>query len=164
MNTIREIGNDEDLQPYVEIIRVAFQTVADDFNLTKNNNPSNPAFLEVKRLQKLRKEQVWFYTLICKNVHAGFICIEQSKEEKTTYFIEKLAVLPQFRHKGIGRQLMDFALKTIKDKGGEKVSVALISHHLKLKEWYSNLGFKKTGEKEFTQLPFKVCFMAKELT
>lgn len=164
MNTSIEIIFDEDLQIFVDIIKRSFQTVASEFGLTRENNPSNPAFLTKKRLINLKNLRVWFYKLKHMGEPVGFIAIEQSKEENDIFYIEKLAVLPEFRHKGFGRQLMDFAILRILEKGGKKVSVALIDHHVKLKEWYKSQGFVQSGIKEFDQLPFKVCFMAKELT
>jgi ribosomal protein S18 acetylase RimI-like enzyme len=164
MKTTIEIILDEDLQPYVEIIKKSFQTVALEFGLSRENNPSNPAFLNKERLLELRNLRVWFYKLMHQQEPVGFIAIERSKEDNTIFYIEKLAVLPEFRHYGFGRQLMDFATNEILEKGGEKVSVALIDNHVKLKEWYKTQGFIQSGIKEFNQLPFKVCFMAKELT
>ncbi len=164
MKTTIEIILDEDLLPYVEIIKESFQTVASEFGLTRENNPSNPAFLSKERLIKLKNLRVWFYKLMYNEEPVGFITIEQSKEDNTIFYIEKLAVIPEFRHNGFGRQLMDFAILKILNEGGEKVSVALIDHHVKLKAWYKSQGFIQSEIKEFDQLPFKVCFMEKELT
>jgi len=161
--TIAEIKLGEDLKPFVNIIRNSFQTVADEFGLTEDNNPTNPAFINLERLVRLQNESVYFYKLIFEKDLVGFVAIEQSKEEKTTYYIEKVSILPDFRHKGFGKKLMDFAAQQIHNRGGKKISVALIDNNLQLKRWYTKLGYKVTGLRDFDQLPFRVCFMAKEL-
>jgi ribosomal protein S18 acetylase RimI-like enzyme len=161
--TIAEIKFGEDLNPFVNIIRNSFQTVADEFGLTEENNPTNPAFIDLGKLIRLQNEAVCFYKLMVEKKPVGFIAIEESKEEKTTYYIEKVSVLPDFRHKGFGKMLMDFASKQIHNRGGRKISVALINDNLQLKRWYTKLGYKVAGLKNFHRLPFSVCFMAKEL-
>ncbi len=163
MSTIVEVRKGEDLQQHVSTIRNSFQTVATELELTEQNNPSNPAFINSERLLKLMSEGVEFYKLMHKGKPVGFIAIEQSKDDKSTFYIEKVAVLPEFRHNGFGRELMDSATQRIIALGGTKISVALIDKNRKLKEWYKTQGYSESGFKEFTHLPFSVCFMIKEL-
>jgi N-acetylglutamate synthase-like GNAT family acetyltransferase len=94
---------------------------------------------------------------------AGCIAIEKSIREEDTFYIEKVSVLPEYRHNGYGIDLMNFALDKIKIKGGKWVSIALIDSNTRLKDWYLNQGFIETGTKDFPHLPFRVCFMKKDL-
>ena len=163
MSVIAEIRSDEDLEPYVRIIKESFLTVAAELGLTEENNPTNPAFMTLEKLKRSKNERVRYYTLIKREKPVGFMAIEQSQEDITTYYIERLAVLPEYRHKGLGKELMAYAESMIYKHGGRKLSVALIDQNRKLKDWYKNQGFEESGFKEFTHLPFRVCFMAKEL-
>ncbi len=36
-------------------------------------------------------------------------------------------------------------------------------NNIQLKKWYAKQGYKVTGLRDFGQLPFRVCFMTKEL-
>ena len=58
---------------------------------------------------------------------------------------------------------MEFATEKIKAHNGKWISIALIDSNTRLKNWYSKQGFKETGIRDFPHLPFRVCFMKKEL-
>jgi ribosomal protein S18 acetylase RimI-like enzyme len=90
---------------------------------------------------------------------AGFVAVEKSPKEEGTYYIEKVAVHPDRRHQGVGRELMDFAARRIRELGGKRISIALIDANTRLKDWYRDQGFVETSTKDFPRLPFRVCFM-----
>ena len=138
------------------------RTIARDFNFTKEDNPTNNAFIDEKTLREQLNNGIELYGLKMNNRLVGCIAIEKSKREPDTYYIEKVSVLPEFRHQGIGVRLMDFATAKIKDAGGQIISIALIDSNTKLKKWYLSQGFIETGFKDFEHLPFRVCFMRKE--
>lgn len=48
---IREISPDQ-FEASAKVIRESFQTVADDFGFTAENNPTNGAFIQSERLTK----------------------------------------------------------------------------------------------------------------
>jgi ribosomal protein S18 acetylase RimI-like enzyme len=77
--------------------------------------------------------------------------------------MEKLAVLPDKRHNGCGRMLMDFACEIIREKNGNLISIGIINENTVLKNWYIKYGFKEKEVKRFPHLPFEVCFMEKEI-
>lgn len=77
--------------------------------------------------------------------------------------MERLAVLPEYRHKGIDRKLMKFVFDNVKEDGGERVSIGIINENRKLKNWYLQYGFIETGVKKFEHLSFVVCFMEKNI-
>jgi diamine N-acetyltransferase len=58
---------------------------------------------------------------------------------------------------------MNFATEKIKSLGGKWVSIALIDSNKVLKNWYVKQGFVETGIRDFPHLPFRVCFMKKQL-
>jgi ribosomal protein S18 acetylase RimI-like enzyme len=84
---------------------------------------------------------------------------EVSKENETTYEMEKLAVLPKYRHLGYGKALIDFTKEYVKSQNGEIVTIGIIDENTTLKQWYSAYGFTEKGTKTFSHLPFIVCFM-----
>jgi ribosomal protein S18 acetylase RimI-like enzyme len=106
---------------------------------------------------------VFMFTWIEEEKTVGFVAIEQSDLTKPWWYIEKLSVLPEYRHKGIGEKLMQFAVEEIERRGGTYISIALIDEQTILKEWYSKLGFSFIASKKFDHLPFGVCFMGFDL-
>lgn len=156
------IAPEQDLSTIVKVLNLSHGTIARDFNFTKEDNPTNNAFIDEKTLREQLNNGIELYGLKMNNRLVGCIAIEKSKREPSTYYIEKVSVLPEFRHQGIGVRLMDFATAKIKDAGGQIISIALIDSNTKLKKWYLSQGFIETGFKDFEHLPFRVCFMRKE--
>ena len=156
------IEPNQDVSEIVRVLNLSHGTIAGDFNFTKEDNPTNNAFIDEKTLREQLKNGLALYGLKMGNRLVGCIAIEKSKREADTYYIEKISVLPEFRHQGIGVRLMDFATAKIKDAGGQIISIALIDSNTKLKKWYLSQGFIETGFKDFEHLPFRVCFMRKE--
>jgi diamine N-acetyltransferase len=156
------INPEEDVSAVLKVLNLSHGTIARDFNFTKEDNPTNNAFIDEKTLREQLKNGIALYGLKMENRLVGCIAIEKSKREVDTYYIEKVSVLPEFRHQGIGVRLMDFATNKIKNAGGKMISIALIDSNSKLKKWYLSQGFVETGFKDFEHLPFRVCFMRKE--
>ena len=156
------IEPNQDVSEIVRVLNLSHGTIAEDFNFTKEDNPTNNAFIDEKTLREQLNNGIELYGLKMNNRLVGCIAIEKSKREPGTYYIEKVSVLPEFRHQGIGVRLMDFATAKIKDAGGQIISIALIDSNTKLKKWYLSQGFIETGFKDFEHLPFRVCFMRKE--
>jgi len=150
---------DNQFEECVSVIRNSFITVAKEFNLTKENAPTNPAFADIHTLEKMKDNGIEMYGAYEGDKCIGFVAIERASED--VFYMEKLAVLPEYRHKGIGKRLMDFVFDCVREKGGKKVSIGIINENRILKDWYIKYGFKESGLKAFTHLPFLVCFMEK---
>jgi ribosomal protein S18 acetylase RimI-like enzyme len=149
------------LDDCAKVIRESFITVANDFNLTRENAPTNPAFIEGDTLNKMYEKNISMFTVYKSDVQIGFVAIE--KADDTLYYMEKLAILPEYRHKGYGIKVMDFVMRFVKSRGGKRVSIGIINENTVLKNWYISYGFRETGTKTYPHLPFTVCFMEKEL-
>jgi len=160
MEEIREIKDEHELKSSVRVIRDSFKTVAIEFGLNELNCPTHPSLMTLAKLLELDKKASIF-GLFLTNVQVGFVAIE--KADNTLYYMDKLAVLPEYRHKGCGRKLVEFVLDDVKERKGEKVALGMINESAVLKDWYQQLGFKETGTKNFEHLPFTVCFMEKSL-
>ena len=52
-----------------------------------------------------------------------------------------VAVLPEFRRKYIGTQLVEFAMQALKTKGCKKVNLQIRSTNTKVASFYQSLGF-----------------------
>jgi len=162
MNFTR-INPEKDLSEIVRVLNVSHATVAKEFGFTKDNNPSNNAFIDEPTLRTQLNKGIVLYTMSIGGILAGCIAIEKSGTETDTFYIEKVSVIPEFRNKEYGIKLMDFATAKIMEADGKIISIALIDSNSKLKNWYSKQGFIETGTKDFEHLPFRVCFMRKKL-
>jgi len=141
----------------VRVIRDSFRTVADEFGLTKESAPTNAAFIELDSLEALHQKGTRFFGGFFDDRLVGFVAIRKAKDD--LYYMEKLAVLPGFRHRGYGRKLVEHAIKAVKEVGGARISIGIINENTVLKEWYKGIGFVETGIRQYPHLPFKVCYM-----
>lgn len=158
---IKEIKDFTELSKSVQVLRDSYMTVAAAFNLTIENCPTNAAFTTPEQLQQLLERGGKLFGWYDNNKPIGIVAIEHAGEG--IYYLEKLAVLPEYRHRGYGRKLVDFVYSYVKAKRGERISIGIIDENSLLKEWYKEQGYVETGKKEFNHLPFTVCFMEREI-
>jgi len=152
-----KIVGDEQLEECAEVIREGFLTVAKDFGLTKENAPTNGAFLQKERLMEERAKGHLMYGLFRGGSMIAYMQLEKNTE--ALYFLQKLVVLPEFRHQGLGKVLLDYAAEQVTKMGGNKISIGIIEENTVLKDWYLAYGFQSTGTRKFEHLPFTVGFM-----
>ncbi|MFW9989481.1 MAG: GNAT family N-acetyltransferase [Candidatus Odinarchaeota archaeon] len=160
---IKKIKGKKQLLESVQVISNSFLTVAHDFNLNKENTPTNPAFITLDKLKELKDKGLKLYGFFNKinKKQIGFVAIE--KANYVLYYMEKLCVLPRFRHNGYGKELMDFVFNYVRKNNGNKVSIGIINENIILKNYYIKNGFVETELKKFNHLPFTVCFMERIL-
>ena len=188
---IADVRDDDGLRRCAELIRASFATVAAEFGITEENAPTNPAFITIERIFDAAAKGAEFFVLTVgataseeaavtggandvgadvdgafpsAPIEVGCVAVEPSKDDATAYYIERVAVLPAFRHRGYGALLVDHALSAIRKRGGREAQIGLIDENGRLKRWYINMGFVETGKKKFSHLPFTVCFMKKPIT
>lgn len=155
----KQVTADQELLKSVIVIRESFSTVAEQFGLTRENAPTNPAFIAARHLQKMREKGIAMFAVFWDKLQIGFVAIE--KTEANDFYMERLAVLPKYRHKGFGRQIVEYVAKYVAAQGGETVLIGVIDEHEVLKAWYHKLEFVEFRSQQFAHLPFKVCYMKK---
>jgi N-acetylglutamate synthase-like GNAT family acetyltransferase len=150
-----------DIDRLTHLVRTAFRDVAEQFQLTLENCPKHPSNCEPDWIQTALEKGVQYFILEDNQTPCGCVALEQAKPE--VCYLERLAVIPQYRNQGFGRALVEHVANEAKKRGIRRVEIGIIAEHTDLKEWYNRLGFVVTGEKEFEHLPFRVTFMAKEI-
>ena len=161
MLEIKGISGQQGLEKSLKVIRNSFRTVAIEFGLNKDNCPTHPSLITLDKLLEL-KDKSELFGLFLKNKQVGFVAVE--KADDSIYYLDKLAVLPEYRHKGYGGKLVEFVVRYVRELGGQKISLGMINESTILKNWYKKLGFRETGTKNFEHLPFTVCFMDRSLS
>ncbi len=159
---IKKVIDKDNLLKLVKIIQKAYSTVANDFGLTTENTPTNPAFINEKWFfERLNLKDQEYFGFLIQNKIIACIAINLISEEE--YGIERLAVLPEFRHQGIGTQLINHVVNYILKLNGKEISIGIIFENKTLLKWYEKQGFTLEGTKKFDHLPFTVGFMKKRL-
>ena len=141
-----------DLLRCLDVIRQSFKTVADDFGLTYENCPGHTSFITPDVLDAQMNRGWHMYALYAEEDIIGYMSV--SKESDGSYELHNLAVLPEYRHNGFGKLLLDHAKEAVKSLGGNTIKISIIEENTVLKNWYIANGFVHTGTKKFDHLPF----------
>ena len=159
--TIRKLTG-VSLEKSVAIIRSAFGKVADELGITVENAPMFPAFITLERLEEMRARGAIFFGLFINGSQVGVVAVE--KEADGEYYLKRLAVLPDYWHGGLGRELVNFIIDYVRKLGVKKLYLGMVNEHKVLKEWYLSMDFKEISLKRFEHLPFTVCYMALDIS
>ena len=157
---IRKADN-RDISLLSGVIREAFLDVAERFALTPENCPKHPSNCTDSWIERDFARGVDYYILEGGGTALGCVALERANAE--ICYLERLAVLPAERNRGIGHALVDHVFFEAKALGCRHISIGIIADHSELKIWYKKLGFVEGETKEFPHLPFRVTFLAYEL-
>jgi GNAT superfamily N-acetyltransferase len=149
--------NLDDAEQIASIVSEANKDVADQFDITFENNPKHPSFYTKDWvLSDLSRGEAYFICFV-NDVSTGCVAFEQPDPD--TAYLNRLSVLPKYRHHGIGAALVNHVLEYSRSKEIKYVSIGIIAAHAVLKKWYSTLGFIEGETQKFDHLPFDVTYM-----
>ncbi len=151
----------EDIGVLAETIRMSFQDVAERFGLTQENSPRHPSNCTEDWIQKDMERGVIYFIIENGSMVSGCVALELANSE--VCYLERLAVLPNQRHRGFGKALVTQVLSKAKLLGVHRVNIGIIAEHTELKNWYKGIGFVEGESKDFSHLPFNVTFMSYEV-
>ena len=158
---ITKVNSSEQLNICLDIIHRSFQTVADEMNLTKDNCSSYTAFMPIEKLISQFDNDAPMFLYQYNGNFVGYFSLSINDDSVE---LNNLAVLPEYRHLGIGKELVDYAITYSKNiLSANKIKIGIVEENTILKEWYEKIGFVHTGTKKFEHLPFTVGFMEIEI-
>ena len=158
---IIRVESKEQLDICLDIVHKSFQTVADEMILTKDNCSSYTAFMPIEKLISQFENNTPMLLYQYNGCFAGYFSLSINDDSVE---LNNLAVLPEYRHLGIGKELVDYAITYSKNILGEnKIKIGIVEENTILKEWYEKIGFVHTGTQKFEHLPFTVGFMEIEI-
>jgi GNAT superfamily N-acetyltransferase len=144
------------------IIRGSFADVAKRFGLTPENAPTHPSNCTPEWIHSAFAKGVRYYLLQGPRGAVGCVALEHAEAE--VCYLGRLAVLPPFRGRGLGKALVDHVMEKARELDVRRVELGIISADAGLREWYEKLGFSATNTVQFEHLPFEVTFMRKVLS
>ena len=149
----------EDLAACADLIRRSFQTVADEFGFTRENAPRFTAFATTE------ERLIWHmdseHRLMYLDEEDGRICGYYSLllREQGECELGNLAVLPEYRHRGIGAGLLQHAVKTAGSHHCTVIKLSIVEENKVLRKWYESCGAVHTGTEKFDFFPFTCGYM-----
>ncbi len=153
---IRKASQD-DTHLLSQMIRTSFQGVAGRFGLTPENCPKHPSNYTDQWIGNDFDRGVTYFILEDNGIAKGCAAIERAGP--SLCYLERLAVLPEYRRCGFGNSLVAHIFSQARAHGAEKIGIGIIADDLALKKWYQKIGFVEGETKSFSHLPFRVTFM-----
>ena len=153
----------EDIPFCVNLIRSSFMTVADEFGFTEESAPRFTAFAisEVKLYWHMDEEHRPMIVAEKDGVLCGYYSL--LIQENGACELNNLAVLPQYRHSGIGRQLLEHSFALAKRMGCRTVNIGIVEENTVLRKWYEQNGAVHIGTKKFDFFPFTCGYLKRDL-
>jgi len=153
----------EEIPECVRVIRSAFATVADEFGFTAENAPRFTAFATNEQRLRWHFEQehrpMFVYCIEGRIV--GYYSLALLKDGAIE--LNNLAVLPEYRHRGIGGQLLHHALASARELDRSLMKIGIVEENKILRQWYEQYGFLHIGIEKFDFFPFTCGYLEKKL-
>lgn len=151
----------ENLSECEVVIKNSFMTVADDFNITEQNVPKYVAFATTKeKLSEQYDNGRKMFAYFDNKKIVGFYSLEFLNNECE---LNNLCVLPEYRHRGIAKELLKHSFNVAKQNGAIKMNIGIVEENQVLKNWYIDFGFKTTHTEKYNFFPFTCGYMEKSL-
>ncbi len=98
------LNSSHDLSNAVKVLNESHGTVAKEFGFTKENNPTNGAFIDEQTLKVQLDKGIELYQLTVDEKVVGCIAVEKSSKEIGTFYIEKVSIIPEVQAPRIWNQ------------------------------------------------------------
>lgn len=161
MGIIREVTRD-DIPVCVDLIKKSFLTVAESYGITEENAPRFTAFATTteRLLQQMDEGRPMYLYEEDGRIYGYYSLFITDNDECE---LNNLAVLPDFRHKGIGKKLLEHSYKTAREKGCKLMNIGIVEENQPLRKWYEANGAVHVGTKKFDFFPFTCGYLTKEI-
>lgn len=157
---IRAVRDDE-IGACVSLLHDAFADVAAEFGLTRDNCPTNAAFIAAEVLEPDRERGCLQFAAEDEGMLTGFV--ELVPRPSGDLELRRLAVDPCERHVGLGHELVEFACRAAAELGASRITIGIIEENARLRRWYLAAGFTHTGTRRFPHLPFTVGYLERRI-
>lgn len=159
---IRKVEKD-DIAKCVEVIRSSFMTVADEFGFTEENAPRFTAFATTQErlVYHFEQEKRPMFVYCEEGQIVGYYSLLKQNEQECE--LNNLCVLAPYRHKKIGKELLEHAFSEAGKLGCSVVNIGIVEENIPLRKWYEANGAKHIGTKKYDFFPFTCGYMQKNL-
>ena len=159
---IREMEK-KDIPVCVDVIKMAFMTVADAFGFTADCAPRFTAFAvsEDSLTWQYENEHRPMYAYYDTDKMVGYYSLAWLENKECE--LNNLAVLPSYRHRGIGNQLLLHSFGEARKMECTTMKISIVEENVVLRSWYEAHGFIHTGTQKFDCFPFTCGYMRKKL-
>ncbi|GAA0615848.1 spermidine/spermine N(1)-acetyltransferase [Virgibacillus siamensis] len=145
----------EDVKTLQEISYNTFHETFSHMNSEKNMNAYLENAFNTKRLEEeISNPYSTFFLIYCNEVLAGYLKVNvngaQTEDmEEEALEIERIYIKKEFQKNGLGKDLLNKALKVAKDQNKKKIWLGVWENNVVAIHFYHKMGFVKTGTHSF---------------
>ncbi|MBQ7338407.1 MAG: GNAT family N-acetyltransferase [Clostridia bacterium] len=130
----------QDMLPMcLKTIHRAFIGNCEKYGFTKENYPSCAAFMTLAELIEEKNSGTHIYTISVDGEMVG--CVQIKRTDGDIYHFRRFAVLPEYRHLGLGKELVDYCKSKAKAYGGKRLRLLMVYENESLRTLYESYGF-----------------------
>lgn len=140
-------------------IKLAFETVAETYEISNNERPSFAAFIDAESVSKKIETGVIY---IAYRYEGEIIaCLGIKNNGNGVFSFVNIAVVPKYQGRGLGVDLLHRAEMYVWSRQGIKIKLGLIEEDEVRYKWYVSLGYVLKQKKNFGKTKKGVIFMEK---
>ena len=120
---------EQDIAECVKVIKESFATVAKEFGFTVENAPRFTAFATTEdrlKHQLLEENRPMYAFYDNENIVGYYSLLVQDNNECE---LNNLSVIPAYRHRGIGEELLKHAFKIAKELNCNKINIGIVEEN-----------------------------------
>ena len=159
---IKSVTPDQ-LPECVKVIRTSFLTVAEELGITEENAPAYVAFAtDEQRLNyHYHTEKRPIYAYFEGDRIVGYYSLLMGEDGICE--LNNLCTLPEYRHRGIGEELLRHAFSAAAELGCGLMRIGIVEENRVLRAWYEAHGFVHLGTRKYDHFPFTCGYMERAL-
>lgn len=137
---------------------ISIKTFTDTFgkqNTAKNlHDYLEESYNDSQLKQELENDDSAFYFIFVDHQLAGYLKVNsdnaQSESMDENHFeVERIYILPAFKHFGLGKQLINYAIKLTKVANKKVIWLGVWERNFAAQGFYNHLGFQRISEHSF---------------
>ncbi len=144
------------------MVRRAFRPQAAILGVNKVDHPYYAAFQTAARVRQRMAEGGQVVIAWRGEEPVGTLTYMRGRHHPDDGWIERVAVLPEYRRRKYGEALMAHAEKRLRKLGAKKLRLAIVKQFDHLRRFYERQGYRATETKRYPGMPFEVEFMEKK--
>jgi ribosomal protein S18 acetylase RimI-like enzyme len=141
-----------DVAKLQEISRITFKDTFDPYTKPADMQKFlDEDYATDKLLDEINNPDSRFFFLIKVGEVAGYLKINEGAAQtehlqENALEVERIYLLPQFQHQGLGNVLFDYALNIAKKEGKAYVWLGVYEHNINAQHFYKRHGFHKVSQ------------------
>lgn len=144
------------------LIRRAFRPQPALLGLNRVDHPYYAAFQTADKVRQRMAEGGQVLIAWLGDRPVGTVTYRRGREHPDDGWIERLAVLPEYRGRRFGEALMAEAEKRLRKRGARFLRLAIVKQFDGLQRFYERQGYRAAETRTYPHVPFAVLLMQKE--